>query len=216
MENLTLLMVFGAGFLSILSPCVLPVVPIVVAGGENDHKLRPLLIVSGLTLSFITMGVLSSLFGAFIGTLIFKIEKIVAILIIVSGLLLAFNINPFKTISFFSSIASKSRGRLNGFFLGFILGLVWIPCVGPILGSVLAMVASKGSAAAGVLYLLIYSIGFSLPLLVAGYFSHFFRSRISALTGKQRIISVISGILLIIIGLIILKSGMLFLGTIGF
>jgi len=216
MENLTALMVFGAGFLSILSPCVLPVVPIVVAGSGNDHKARPFLIAAGISLSFIAMGVLSSLFGSLVGRFIFHLEKAAAILIIISGLLLIFNVNLFKSMSFFSGIAARSRGRYNGFFLGAILGLVWIPCVGPILGSVLAMVASKGAVVSGVLYLLVYSAGFSIPIIAAGYASHFFRKKISAVSGHQRAVSIVSGILLVAIGILILKIGMLGFGTIGF
>ena len=216
MENITALMVFGAGFVSILSPCVLPVIPIVVAGRGDDHKLRPILIAAGISFSFITMGVLSSLFGSLIGRFIFHLEKIAAVLIIISGLLMIFNVNLFKSMSFFSNIAAGSRGRFNGFFLGAVLGLVWIPCVGPILGSVLAMVASKGAVVYGILYLLIYSAGFSIPMIAAGYASHFFRKKISVVSGHQRIIGIVSGILLVSIGILILKIGMLGFGTIGF
>jgi len=61
---LTLAMAVGAGLASVLSPCVLPVVPIVMAGAERDDRLRPLLVVTGLALSFMAMGAVSSLFGA--------------------------------------------------------------------------------------------------------------------------------------------------------
>src|SRR5512133_749503 len=118
-ENLNIVLVFAAGFASVLSPCVLPVLPIIVTGNSNDHKWRPILIVSGLSVTFILMGVLSSIFGAAVGSSMRHIEKGAAIVIALFGVMLILNVNMFKHLSFFSSFAQKSKGRFGGFFLGF-------------------------------------------------------------------------------------------------
>jgi cytochrome c-type biogenesis protein len=213
-DQLNLFLVFGAGLASVLSPCVLPVLPIIVTGTGNDNRWRPLLIVAGLAVTFMAMGVLSSLFGAVIGPAMLYVEKVAAVLIVVFGLLLIFNVNLFKHLGFLSSFAQKSRGSFGGFFLGFTLGIIWIPCVGPMLSSVLAMVATRGEITSGIFYLLVYSAGFAVPMLIAGYATQFFRKRIGGAVGKhQRFISLGSGLLLVALGGFILAKGMVGFGA---
>jgi cytochrome c-type biogenesis protein len=208
-DNINIFFVFTAGLMSVLSPCVLPIVPIVVTGNNNEHKWRPMLVVSGLSLTFIIMGVLSSLFGSVIGPKMLFIEKIAGILIAIFGILLLFNVNLFKHLSFFSRFAQKSKGRFGGFFLGLTLGIIWIPCVGPMLSSVLALVATEGKMAIGIFMLLIYSAGFSIPLLLAGYASQFFRKRLRSIGKFPYTVNLISGLILIGLGLFIIFRGIL-------
>jgi cytochrome c-type biogenesis protein len=208
-DNINIFFVFTAGLMSVLSPCVLPIVPIVVTGNNNEHKWRPMLVVSGLSLTFIILGVLSSLFGSVIGPKMLFIEKIAGILIAIFGILLLFNVNLFKHLSFFSRFAQKSKGRFGGFFLGLTLGIIWIPCVGPMLSSVLALVATEGKMAIGIFMLLIYSAGFSIPLLLAGYASQFFRKRLRSIGKFPYTVNLISGLILIGLGLFIIFRGIL-------
>jgi cytochrome c-type biogenesis protein len=206
-ENINILLVFAAGFASVLSPCVLPVLPIIVTGNSNDHKWRPILIVSGLALTFILMGVLSSIFGAAVGSSIRSIEKIAAVVIALFGVMLILNINLFKHLSFFSSFAQKSKGRYGGFVLGFTLGIIWIPCVGPILSSVLAIVATQGNVVSGIILLFVYSIGFAVPMLVAAYASQIFRNRFKSLGKYPIAVNLISGVILLALGITIFFKG---------
>jgi cytochrome c-type biogenesis protein len=210
-ENLNIALVFGAGLASVLSPCVLPVVPIVVAGTEDDHKLRPVMIVLGLAITFTAMGAISSLFGGFIGAKMYYIEKAAAVLIVIFGLLMIFNINLFKHFSLLSNIAGKTKGRFGGFLLGLLLGLIWIPCIGPMLSSVLAVVATKGKVLTGIILLFVYSLGFSVPMLIAGYASQFFRTKFRRVGKFPYVINAVSGLLLIALGGIVF-----FRGTLGF
>ncbi len=206
-------LVFGAGFASVLSPCVLPVVPLIVSGTTKDHKLRPVLIVAGLSLAFVAMGVVSSLFGAVVGPWMYKAEKVVGALIALFGVLLLFDVNLFKHLGFISRIAEHAGGQTNGFVLGALLGVIWIPCVGPMLTSVLALVATEQRVTSGVVYLLIYSVGFSIPMLLVAYATQAVRSRFRALAGQQRIISALSGVLLIALGLFIVFKGVVAFGS---
>jgi cytochrome c-type biogenesis protein len=212
-DTVNLILVFGAGLASVLSPCVLPVLPIVVAGNADDHRLRPLLIVTGLSITFMAMGVVSSLFGAAIGPTMIYVEKAAAGLIILFGILLILNVNLFKHLSFLSNVAAKSRGRAGGLLLGLTLGLIWIPCVGPMLSSVLAIVATQGKVLPGIVLLLLYSLGFSVPMLLAGYASQFFRNRVKRVGKFPRLISVASGALLIALGAFIVTKGMVGFGA---
>jgi cytochrome c-type biogenesis protein len=210
-ENLNIALVFGAGLASVLSPCVLPVVPIIVTGSDNDHKLRPVMIIAGLTLTFVIMGAVSSLFGTIIGPKMVYINRAAGILIVLFGFLLIFNVNLFKHLGFLSQFAQKSRGKSGGFILGLTLGIIWIPCVGPMLSSVLALVASHGKVLYGIFFLFIYSLGFAVPMLIAGYAAQFFRNRFRKIGKFPIIINIVSGLILIAFGAVIF-----FKGTISF
>lgn len=212
-SELNAVLVLGAGVASVLSPCVIPVVPLIVTGTAADHKLRPVLIVSGLALAFIAMGVVSSLFGAVIGPWMYKAEKVVGAIIVLFGLLLMLDVNVFKHLGGLSRLAEHAGGRTNGFVLGVLLGVIWIPCVGPMLSGVLALVATEQRVTTGIAYLLIYSVGFAIPMLVVAYASQAVRGRFRALAGGQRTINAVSGMLLIALGLFIVFKGVAAFGS---
>ncbi len=210
--ELNVVLVFGAGLASVLSPCVLPVVPIIVTGRATDHKLRPVLIVSGLALAFISMGVASSLFGAALGPWMYKAEKVVGVLIALFGILLMFDISVFKHLGALSRLGERADGRTHGLLLGLLLGVIWIPCVGPMLSGVLALVATEQRVGVGVAYLLVYSLGFAVPMLLVAYASQAFRGRFRALARHQQAINVASGLLLVVFGLFIVFKGVFAFG----
>ncbi|MCK5340679.1 MAG: cytochrome c biogenesis protein CcdA [Desulfobulbaceae bacterium] len=209
----SVLMAVFAGLASIASPCVLPVVPIIVTGTEEDHKHRPLLIVLGLSISFIAMGVITSLFGGAIAGIMPLVEKGAGIIVIIFGALMLLDINLFKKFTFFYKFQFESRGRWSGLILGLTLGIVWIPCVGPMLSGVLALVATQGKLFSGLILLAFYSLGFAIPMLLAGYASQSVRQKIRLINSYPTAIRIISGILLIAFGGYILTSGMLAIGS---
>jgi cytochrome c-type biogenesis protein len=208
-----LALAFGAGLASVASPCVLPVVPVIVTGSADDHRWRPALVVAGIAASFVAMGVATSLFGAVVGPAVPVLEKAVGVLVVITGLLLLLDVNVFKRLSFLQRVRGPGGGRWSGLVLGLSLGLVWIPCVGPMLSSVLATVAAKGTLAAGVLLLLVYSLGFAVPMLAVGYGSQALRQRVRAVAAHPVAVRWASGLLLVAFGALILREGMLFAGT---
>lgn len=201
-----------AGITSVASPCVLPVIPIIVTGSDRDHRYRPLLIVLGLSAAFISMGVVSSVFGSLVTGKMLIIEKVAGVVIAVFGVLMLFDINLFKRITVFNRIQTRSGGTLSGLFLGLTLGVIWIPCIGPILSGVLALVASQGKVLQGTILLSFYSLGFSIPILIAGYGTQFFRQRVGGIMKYQRVIRYFSGGILIIFGIYIYRNGLLGFG----
>lgn len=205
----TMVMTIFAGIASVASPCVLPIVPIVVTGTETDHKHRPLLIVLGLSLSFMTMGLMTSLFGGAIAGVMPLLEKAAGIMVLAFGLLMLFDINLFKKLTLFSNIQAGSQGRWSGLILGLTLGLVWIPCVGPMLAGVLTLVATDGRLSTGLILLACYSLGFAIPMLLLGYASQSVRLKIKQMNAHPLAIRLISGGLLIVFGIFILSKGML-------
>jgi cytochrome c-type biogenesis protein len=203
-----------AGLASILSPCVLPVVPIIVTGTDKDSRWRPLAIVSGLALTFMAMGVATSIAGAAIAGKMLYIEKAAGALILVFGILMFLDVNIFKKMGFFQRFQSKGPGAglLGGLLVGASLGLIWIPCVGPMLSGVLALVATEGKILQGVILLGIYSVGFAIPMLVAAYASHWFRTRFRAVQRFPMALRLFSGTVLVLFGLYILTQGLMIVG----
>ena len=211
---INLLLTLGAGIASILSPCVLPVIPIIVTGRENESKFRPLFIVLGLSLTFIIMGVISSIAGGIIAGKLIFFEKFAGITVLIFGILMIADFNLFKSITFFNRFnrGEQKRGNIEGLILGASLGLVWIPCVGPMLSSVLATVASAGKITTGVILLSIYSLGFSIPMLIAAYSSQFFRKKMGALQSNPILLRILNGSVLVIFGIYILTKGLINFG----
>jgi cytochrome c-type biogenesis protein len=217
MSPLLILTAFGAGFASVLSPCVLPVLPIVAAGSEQDHKWRPILLTLGLSASFVGMGILSSLAGSWLAGKMRFIEIVAGGLVALIGLLLLLGVDAFKRLSLLQQFSPKvGAGPFSGFLLGMALGLVWIPCVGPFLSSVLAMVASQGSMQGGVALLLFYSLGFSVPVLVAGYASRWFRAKTKVVRKYAMVVRIAGGLLLVALGMFIAVQGTYGLGSLSF
>lgn len=197
----------GAGLVSIASPCVLPVLPLVMAGQPGESRLRPLSVVSGLISTFVLMGALSSLFGSVVGPLLVRLEKPVAVLIGVLGLLVLADFNPFKRLS--SGISpERGKGLWSGALLGASLGLVWIPCVGPFLSSVLGIVAARARVGEGIALLAFYGVGFGLPMLAAGYAARHFRERTAFLRTRPLLVRLASGALLVGLSAWILAKGL--------
>lgn len=212
---MNLLLVFGAGLTSVLSPCVLPVVPIIVTGQEGESRWRPIFIISGLSATFIAMGIVSSLFGGVIAGKLAYFEKGAGIVILLFGLMMLFDFNLFKHLTIFNRFqnnGTRSSGNISGLIMGFTLGLIWIPCVGPMLSSVLATVATAGKVPTGVIMLAIYSAGFAVPMLTAAYATGFFRERLSSLKKNPMILRFINGGVLVAFGIYILTVGVINFG----
>lgn len=202
--------VFTAGLFSVASPCVLPVLPILLTGTSEDHALRPLLIIFGLSLSFIITGLLLSLSVSFLaGNTMQYVEKGVGVLILIFGALMAAGINLFKGVSIFSNIQYNPKGLFSGLFIGLSLGIIWIPCVGTYLSAVYAGISSaKYSVGYGAFLLFIYSLGFAIPMLIVAYSSHSLRKTVMKLNNYPKSIAIVSGGILILFGIYIIAGGL--------
>ena len=170
---LELLFALLAGILTIAAPCTLPMLPILLGASiGREGRLRPLMIALGFVVSFsavaLLLGALTRLFDFDPNVL----REAAAILLLGFGLLMLFPA-PFEWLSIRlngwldlgNSGATQREGALGGLILGTTLGLVWTPCAGPVLGSILTLVAtSKNLAWAGTL-LVAYAIGAAIPML---------------------------------------------------
>lgn len=206
-----ILLAIGAGLASVLSPCVIPVIPVIMAGVEKKDRLRPLLVVVGLSVTFMSMGAVSSLFGAMLFGKTRYIEMAGAFLITAMGIMVLFDLNIFKRFYLLSNIRVNGEGRFSALMLGMALGLVWVPCIGPMLSSILAMVGTSGELARGIILLGFYSLGLAIPMLAVAYSSHVLQRKLRVMAQHESVLRYVSGTILMAFGLY-----SIFLGNIAF
>lgn len=201
-EAISPVVAFGAGILSILSPCILPLLPAVLASSAGKGKLRPLAIVLGVSISFTLMGIVTSAFGAAFQAYTGQLKILAEILILTMGLAMLFEISLFNAFARFPLLAGiNGQGPISGLLLGLSLGVLWIPCVGPILASILTMVALEGSTSNGAITLMIYSAGFAVPMLLLAYSAHLSTSKIKLISKYDAALKKGAGVVLILVGL---------------
>ena len=217
---------FFAGIISFLSPCVLPLIPgylSFVCGTDLENLKKQsryfivkksALFVLGFSIIFILLGASSTFFGTFLLKQSQIFSNIIAIMIIFFGLYLSGFINFRFLNNEFKFYISKYS---NNFFFPLIVGMGfafgWTPCIGPILGSILALASLETTLVQGILLLITYSIGLGIPFILAGYYlGNFLMFSQKAKKYIERIQKG-SGIILIITGILILSSK---LQSIGF
>lgn len=201
-ESIPPLTAFGAGIVSVLSPCILPLLPAVLATSAGKNKFRPLAIVLGVIISFTIMGIISSAFGAVFRNYMYQLKILAEIMILLMGFALLFELSLFNSFSKFPLLGGMNEeGAVSGFLLGLSLGVLWIPCIGPILGSILTMVALEGSTYSGAVTLSYYSLGFAMPMLVLAYSAHFSSSKMRVISKYDSIFKKGAGIILVLVGL---------------
>ena len=176
----TLALAFAAGILSILSPCVLPLAPIVLGAAVTAHPLGAVVLAAGLALSFTALGLLLALvgFGIGIDADMFRFAA-AAIMVLLGGILLVPSWQA-RLASAGSPVAAWADRRFGGiaasglagqFAIGLLLGAVWSPCVGPTLGAA-SLLASQGHDLSRVaLTMAVFGIGAALPLVLLGLLS---------------------------------------------
>jgi cytochrome c-type biogenesis protein len=218
-DNVTLIAAFSGGLLSFLSPCVLPMVPVYLAslyGPEIFEKggvrwpvfFHAFSFVIGFSLVFVLLGAIVGLTGYAVNPDYYLLKQVAGGLLIAFGaLLLAAHFIPFLN---FEKRLSVSVGSKTGYFRSLVIGAVfslsWTACVGPILGSILTLAASEATAWRGAYLLAIYSLGLGLPFLVIGIAFDYLLPLLRRIQRYSGIIHIISGILLLAVGILILTG----------
>ena len=215
---------FGAGFISFLSPCVLPLIPgyISYISGESlgdivekQKKiiLKTVLFSLGFSLVFISFGATASLIGNILLENSNTLRIIAGIIIIIFSLQLIgiLNLNFLNQEKRFQT-KNYSNNLFFPVLVGAAFGFGWTPCIGPVLGSILTLAAVESSIGKGILLLSFYSLGLAIPFILSGYgiskflaFSKNFRKNI-------KIVSVTGGVILLITGILILTNKLQTLG----
>lgn len=208
---------FTAGILSTLSPCVLPLLPIVIGTAASQHRYGPAALAAGLAVSFVTIGLFVATIGFSIGLDAEVFRKLSALVLLALGVLLISPALQQRVAAAAGPMSNWIDTRFGGqeggqglwgqAGVGLLLGAVWSPCVGPTLGAA-SVLASQGRDLGQVaLTMGVFGIGAALPLLVLGMLSREammkFRGRMlsTSSTAKAAL-----GVVLVIIGLLVLTS----------
>lgn len=224
MQDVSFPLAFLAGVLSFLSPCVLPLVPSYVSfitgisfedlkEGVDKKRIRYLTITNslafilGFSAVFIALGASSSVVGRFLFEYQEWIRIVGGILVIILGLFVA----GFLKLNFLMRdkkmhLSGKPVGYIGTFAVGMTFAAGWTPCIGPILGTILLYASSKASAMYGFKLLAVYSLGLAIPFFVASLAINSFLSYSRKFLKHMKVIMVVSGLLLIIFGIMLLTN----------
>ncbi len=205
-----------AGMLSILSPCVLPLVPIVLSTAASRHRFGPAALAGGLAVSFVAVGLFVALVGFGLGLDLGVFRSAGAIVMILIGTVMLLPSLQARVALAAGPVGNWTERRFGGFDesgwqgqfgVGLLLGTVWSPCVGPTLGAASLMAARGENLGQVIVTMLAFGIGAALPLLLLGSVSRdiFNRNRDRMLSAGKWLKSVFGGIL-IAIGLLILTG----------
>jgi cytochrome c-type biogenesis protein len=176
----TLFFAFLAGTLTVLSPCVLPVLPMVIGAAAAEGRSGPLFLAFGLTLSFVAIGMFVALVGFAIGLDEGVFRQIAAMLMIAVGIVLAVPVLQTHLATAGGPLSGWVNDRFAGpdgtskggpFGLGLLMGAIWAPCVGPTLGAASVMAAQGENLLEVTLTMILFGLGSALPLLVLGLLS---------------------------------------------
>lgn len=205
----SLLIVFLAGMLSFITPCVLPLVPsyLAVLGGGSGKKpvTGALLFILGFTLVFISLGAGASALGSVLRQNKDVLAQIGGALILVFGIIfLVKDRIPALNREYRADLGNASKFGLVALGAAFAAG--WTPCIGPILGVVLSIAGSSGSVGAGVGLLFVYAMGLGVPFLLAALAWDKLGSGLRKAMRWVGVIEKVSGVLLIVVGLLLLSG----------
>lgn len=199
---------FLEGIISFISPCMLPMIPIYLSyfagdiGKKNNTLANSIAFVIGFTFIFCILGI----FAGTIGAVLKNYQNIVNIVCGIIVILFGLSYLDFINIKLFKGINEKKK--INGIFSAFLFGIIFsvnlTPCIGAFLGSALMMASVSGTAIKGVLLLLLYSLGLGIPIVISAILLKKLNSVFNFIKKNYKIINNISGVFLIIIGVLMI------------
>lgn len=217
MTDISLILAFSAGVLSFLSPCVLPLIPAYITyltssvTGELHAKKNKLNIlkkslgfVLGFTVVFVLLGASASTLGKLVASNQNFIRKIGGIVVIIFGL---HTLGIFKVKFFYYEKRllpfDKIRGSWGSIFMGIAFAIGWTPCIGPILSAILIYASNMDTLGRGIILLISYSLGLGIPFILSAILVNTYSIYFKKLSKFFPILSVVSGLLMIAMGIII-------------
>ena len=216
-QNINIVIAFSAGIISFISPCILPVIPSYLSfiGGVSYNELvdkkasrwgiflKSLIFVAGFSLVFTALGVVFSSVGLAFSGISRIINMSAGTIVILLGLNYIFNFIKFLNIEKKMQVKKKPSGAIGPALLGMAFAAGWTPCIGPILASILFLAGASGQGLQGAVLLAFYSAGLGIPFILAGLFFSSYQNRIKGFSRHLYKIKIISGILLVAIGVLI-------------
>ncbi len=231
MTDLNVFVAFAAGVLSFLSPCVLPLIPSYLSfvsgvsldemrGDQAPPQIRSRLVshaiafIVGFSLVFVSLGASASFLGSFFLGYRSSIRLVGGVFVILVGLYLigAFKVSALERYFQFT-LKDKPAGYLGSALVGITFAVAWTPCVGPILGAILAIASTSANVGRGSLLLATYAAGLALPFFLSALAVNSFFQFSQAFRRYIQAFHIASGILLVIVGLLLMTDYMTSLNT---
>ncbi len=218
-----LIIALGAGLISFLSPCVLPLIPgyisyisgsslSVLVEKKSVNLIPIILFTSGFSIVFIIFGAASTFLGQVLLKNSYELRIISGLIIILFSLHIIGIIN-LKFLNYEKRIQTKSNTNfLSPILIGMAFAFGWTPCIGPILGSILVLAATEESINRGIFLLFFYSLGLAIPFILSGYLIQKFLIFSKNFKKNIILVSKIGGIILLITGILILTNQLQALG----
>lgn len=225
MESISIFTAFLFGILSFISPCVLPIIPGYLSfisglsleqmqSGNKKENLRKvfynsIFFVLGFSVIFTLLGASATLIGQFLLKNINVAGKIAGVFIIILGV----HLTGLIKLSFLNyekrfHTSRKSLGYLGSFLVGLAFAFGWTPCIGPILAGILAIAGQQETVYQGILLLSVYSLGLGIPFLITAVSLNAFFTLFEKVKKYFRFIEILSGVLLIIVGLLMITDSL--------
>jgi cytochrome c-type biogenesis protein len=221
-DDVSYLAALVAGILSFVSPCVLPLVPgylsfISGVSLEGAHTgtalpegttqrvfLASVAFVLGFTVVFVALGASASTVGLLLNEYLWLLTKIAGVLVILFGL---HTMGVLKIGALYRQaqidVKRKPAGPLGAFVVGLAFAFGWTPCIGPILGSILALAAREESVSQGAFLLSVYSLGLGVPFLATSLAVNRFFAAFRRVRKYYRMIEIVAGLLMVVIGVLL-------------
>ena len=200
---------FLEGIITFISPCLLPMLPIYISyfagGGERStgKTLKGALgFVFGFTVVFVALGALAGTVGSFLREYQTAVNVVSGLIVILFGLnfLGVFKLNLFRGSRY--SVNTDNVGFFSALLFGMIFSVGWTPCVGAFLGSALMLASQQAHVIEGMLMLLAYSLGLGIPFVLSAVLIDYLKTAFNWIKKNYRVINVVSGGLLVLIGIL--------------
>ena len=218
-----LIVAFGAGLISFLSPCVLPLIPgyiSYISGSslndlieKKEVNLIPIILFTlGFSIVFIIFGAASTFLGQVLLKNSYELRIAAGLLIVILSLHIIGIIN-LKFLNYEKRIETKINTNIySPILIGMAFAFGWTPCIGPILGSILVLAATEENISKGIFLLIFYSLGLALPFILSGYLIQKFLIFSKNFKKNINLVSKIGGFILLITGILILTNQLQALG----
>jgi len=200
---------FLEGIITFISPCLLPMLPIYISyfAGGGERSIGKTLkgawgFVTGFTVVFVILGALAGTVGSFLREYQTAVNIVSGLVVVIFGLnfLGVFKLNLFKGSRY--SVNTSNMGFFSALLFGMIFSVGWTPCVGAFLGSALMLASQQGHVGEGMLMLLAYSLGLGIPFILSAVLIDYLKTAFNWIKKHYNTINAISGILLIVIGIL--------------
>lgn len=197
---------FLGGVLTVFSPCVLPILPIIVGRSLQSHRYGPIAIVLGLISSFSVAGSVLGIAASWLTQIAIGLRTVAIGALLVVGLSAIFPSLSYRFFSYFriQPKESQAKGLMSEFWLGTQLGLLWTPCAGPVLASILILSAVQQQIINSLVLLWVYGCGAAIPLLIIAYGGRHLSHQLLSLRSHSRMLQQVGGIMIVSTAIMIL------------